>query len=132
MKSRFLSNVIRETAACNPGMVFVNLQSSSIICPLGSTGGSFFIMVDKKLLTNSCKDEDMVQIPIKYDQISQCISNYYGFCQPAKLFHYLLFENQVCWKVDFCLTLSGTLSQKFFLGGRTLLKAAWEGLIFFL
>jgi len=27
----FLLNNIRETAACNPGMVFVNLQSSSII-----------------------------------------------------------------------------------------------------
>jgi len=53
-------------------------------------------MVAEKLLTNSCKVEEMVQIPIKYDQISHYISNYYGFCQPAMLFHHLLFENQVC------------------------------------
>jgi len=34
------------------------------------------IMVDKQLLNNSCKVEEMVQIPIKSDQISPCISNY--------------------------------------------------------
>jgi len=34
------------------------------------------IVVDKKLFTNSCKVFYMVQIPIKSDQISPCLSNY--------------------------------------------------------
>jgi len=34
------------------------------------------IKVHKKLLNNSGKVEEMVQIPIKSDQISPCISNY--------------------------------------------------------
>jgi len=38
----------------------------------GSTLRIFRIMVDKKLLNNSCKVEEMVQIPIKSDQISHC------------------------------------------------------------
>jgi len=33
-------------------------------------------MLDKKLLNNSCTVDKMVQIPIKSDQISSCISNY--------------------------------------------------------
>jgi len=34
------------------------------------------IVMEKKLLNNSCKVDKMVQIPIKSDQISSCISNY--------------------------------------------------------
>jgi len=54
-------------------------------------------MVAKKLLTNSCKVEEMVQIPIKYDQISHYTSQIIMvFVNLSMLFHYLLFENQVC------------------------------------
>jgi len=55
MKSRFLLNIIRETSACNPGMFFSTCKAL-ILFDLGV--------------------HYMVQIPIKSDQISPCISNY--------------------------------------------------------
>jgi len=42
LKSRFLLNIIRETSACNSGMVFFNLQRPSIIWPRSPPWGSCY------------------------------------------------------------------------------------------
>jgi len=75
LKSRFLLNNIRETSACNPGMFFSTCKALPLF-DFGVHPEDLGIMVDKKLLNNSCKVEEMVQIPIKYDQISPCLSYY--------------------------------------------------------
>jgi len=76
MKSRFLLNNIRDTVAWAPRMFFCILQSPAIIWPWDPPWGSWNIVMDKKLFTNSCKVFYTVQIPIKSDQISPSISNY--------------------------------------------------------
>jgi len=121
LKSRFLLNTIRDTAAWVPGTFFFNLQSPSIIWPQDPPWGSWTIVLDKKLFTNSYQAYYMVQIPIKYDQINPSILKYEKkyldiIKHEGMDFHLLisrqnplLFENQVCWKADFFFTTSGTL-----------------------
>jgi len=75
LKSTLLLHNIRETKACNSGMVFLTCKALPLF-DLGVYPEILGIMVDKKFLTNSCKVEEMVQIPIKSDQSSHCISNY--------------------------------------------------------
>jgi len=118
LKSRFLLNNIRDTAAWNPWMFFATLQSPAIIWPRDPPWGSWNIVMDKKLLYDSYKVYYMVQIPIKSDQISPCISNIetkkldkikhdeVDFQLLISRQNPLLFENQVCWKADFCFTAS--------------------------
>jgi len=55
---------------------FFSTCKALLLFDLGVYPENLGIMVDKKLLNNSCGVEEMVQIPIKSDQISLCISNY--------------------------------------------------------
>jgi len=75
LKIKFFINNIRETSGCNPDMFFSTYKALPLF-DLGFHPEYLGMMVDKKLLTNSCKVEEMVQIPIKSDQINHCISNY--------------------------------------------------------
>jgi len=74
--SRFLFNIIRDTSAFVIRIFFFNMQSPTINWPRDPPWGSWNIVMDKILFTNSLRELYMVQIQIKYDQISPCISNY--------------------------------------------------------